>query len=133
MPGPPKFFFSHSRQDREAPGRYLRQFFEDLEGRVADYTAHLLDPKHPLGTIDDRIPHGDDWDATLSDALATDRVFVAVISPLYFERTNCGREFGVFILRSPTLGIDTEGKLVDVKNVLIIRWMEAEAYEKNKE
>jgi hypothetical protein len=128
MPNFPTFFFSHARQDREMPGKYLRCFFEDLESRLAQW-AGVVDAK--LGTIDSRVKHGDDWDKELSRGLSENRVFLAIISPLYFNRPNCGKELAVFLQRSRGLGINPNGALTGVENVLMIRWLPESAYAAN--
>jgi hypothetical protein len=123
----PTFFFSHARQDTEGLSNCLRTFFEDLEMRVAQWAGVNLRDQ-PLGTLDRRIPHGANWDASLSKALATNRAFVAVVTPLYPQRPNCGKELCVFLQRSPKLGLNAEGALLGVENVLVIRWMAERAY-----
>jgi hypothetical protein len=128
LPNRPTFFFSYARQDREVPGGRLTRFFEDLESRLAGWVGAVLDDRQRLGTIDLRVPHGDNWDGALSRALALNKVFIAVITPLYFNRPNCGKEFSVFVLRNPNLGIDTNGSLTGVANVLLIRWYPETAY-----
>lgn len=109
----------------------MRQFFEDLCARVAA-AAGTSAEGGLLGTIDDVIDVGNDWEVALGEPLAVSKVLVAVYSPLYFERPHCGREFGEFVLRSPRLGIDREGQLTDVVNVLPIRWFEPGFYAVNK-
>ncbi|SDC44376.1 hypothetical protein SAMN05444679_10381 [Variovorax sp. CF079] len=127
MAVPPRFFFSHARLDTEMPGRYLLRFFEDLEKTVAAFHAAAL----PLGTIDKRVGHGTDWDQFLSSGLMRDKAFIAVLTPYYPTRLNCGKELGVFLLRSPKLGVTDSGELTGVSNVLPIRWMTQEAYAVN--
>jgi hypothetical protein len=126
----PTFFFSHAGGDRELPGRYLIRFFEDLEKVLASWAGVSLDDRR-LGTIDKRIEQGRDWDRSLSTSLSDDVAFIAVYTPLYFNRENCGKELGVFLLRIPNLGIDTNGALTRVTNVIPIRWMAQEAYAAN--
>lgn len=126
----PTFFFSHARKDRELSGLYMRQFYEDLCARVAA-AAGYYGEDGPLGTIDDVIDLGNDWEVALGEPLAVGKALVAVYSPLYFERPHCGREFATFVLRSPGLGIDREGQLTGVANVLPIRWFEPGFYAAN--
>jgi hypothetical protein len=125
------FFFSHTRQDRETSGEYLVKFYQELEKRLAQWTGFVLTQDNRLGTIDTRIQQGSDWDADLSGALCSDKVLVAILTPLYFNRPNCGKELGVFLLRSPNLGIDANGALTGVSNVMLIRWLPEEAYAAN--
>jgi len=125
----PTFFFSHARRDTESPGRYLLKFFRDLDTRISSWTPE----PPPYGTIDRRIPHGSDWDDHLSSALAGNTAFLAVLTPLYGTRVNCGKELGVFLARSSGLGVDVNGQLRGVQNVLPIQWMPRSAYAVNAE
>src|SRR5713226_1884452 len=106
----PTFFFSHARQDREMPGNYLIKFFEDLELKLAQWAGVNLKERR-LGTIDSRLRQGDDWDLELSRSLSENRSFLAILTPLYFNRANCGKELAVFLLRSPQLSLDPNGSL----------------------
>jgi len=109
------------------PGQYLDRFFDDLEAKVAQYAA--ADRKvNRIGTIDREVRQGADWDRVLSGSLSTDRAFVAIWTPLYFTRENCGKELYAFVLRSRSIGIDVNGALTDVENVIPIRWLAEEAY-----
>lgn len=126
----PTFFFSHARQDRETPGNYLRSFFDDLEVKLGQW-AGISIKEQRLGTIDMRVPHGENWDENLSRGLRTDNSFVAILTPLYFKRPNCGKELFVFLMRSPGLGIDGNGSLMGVRNVIPIRWLPENAYTAN--
>lgn len=130
MTSPPTFFFSHARQDRQTPGRYLRRFFRDLEIKLAQWAGVDLDAVK-LGTIDTRIEHGADWDEDLSRGLRKNRTFLAIYTPLYFKRENCGKELAVFLQRSPDLEIDENGALTGINNVMAIRWLPEQAYRAN--
>ncbi len=131
----PTFFFSHSRQDRETTGSettesHLERFFRNLKEKVANYSG--VDHKTiRIGTIDLKVRQGADWDRDLSDPLSTDKVFVAILSPTYFNRENCGKELFAFVQRSPNIGIDINGALTDIENVLPIRWYYEEVYSVN--
>ena len=130
MPSLPTFFFSHARQDREMPGRYLRSFFDDLEMKLAQWAGLSLQDA-ALGTIDARIPQGEDWDETLSSRLRTDHAFIAILTPLYFNRPNCGKELTVFLGRSAALRMSPSGALAGARNVVLIRWLPENAYAAN--
>lgn len=133
MTGQPSFFFSHARQDRERSlNNYLEKFYQDLETRIAELEGIDLN-ETTVGTIDREISQGQDWDRRLATALKKNRAFVSIFTPLYFKRENCGKELYVFLKRSPTLGIDTNGALTGVENVIPIRWEIKEAYVKNTE
>lgn len=122
----PTFFFSHARQGRERRRGYLMEFFEDLKEEVAACAAVDLD-SNEIGTIDTKVLQGENWDKELSGPVSTNKVFIAILSPIYFKRENCGKELFAFVQRSPSLGIDTNGALINVENVLPIRWY-AERY-----
>jgi TIR domain len=130
MPKIPSFFFSHARQDRETPGNYLRRFFDDLEIKLAQWVGINLEEKR-IGTIDARVPQSTNWDEELSRSLERDNAFVAILTPLYINRENCGKELSAFLLRSPGLGIDANGALTGVQNVVPIRWLPENAYAAN--
>lgn len=134
MAGVPTFFFSHARQDRElSRNNYLDKFFEDLEARVASLAGIDLS-RVRIGTIDRKaIVQGASWDATLSQGLGSNKAFVSVFTPLYFTRPSCGKELFVFLMRSRGLGVDSNGALTGVENVLPIRWEIKEAYYNNTE
>ena len=123
----PTFFFSHARQDREMSGKYLEKFFEDLVARVAQYSGVDLKVQQ-VGTIDREVLQGADWDRELSVPLGSDRAFVAIFTPVYFNRENCGKELYGFLMRSRNLGVDSDGALTDVENILPIRWLAEEVY-----
>ena len=123
----PTFFFSHARQDREMSGKYLEKFFEDLVARVAQYAGVDLKVQR-VGTIDQEVLQGADWDRELSVPLGTDKAFVAILTPVYFNRENCGKELYGFLMRSQNLGVDSDGALTDVENILPIRWLSEEVY-----
>ena len=60
-------------------------------------------------------------------------LFIAILTPSYLNRPNCGKELGVFLSRSPGLNINVNGELTGVTNVLPIRWMPEDAYSVNGE
>ena len=130
MPPLPTFFFSYTHQD--AFGGFLRTFFNDLEKRLADFSGIKLDHQ-TLGTIDERaIEQGENWDEVLSRSVGSDNTLVAAITPVYVDSSpDCGRELAMFLLRSPKLGIDQNGRLTGAENVLLIRWLPEEAYTDN--
>lgn len=126
----PTFFFSHTRQDRMMHRKLLERFFEDLTAEVAQWAGADLEVES-IGTIDREVLQGADWDRELSGRLSTDKAFVAIMTPFYFKRANCGKELYGFLLRSKKIGIDVNGALTDVENVLPIRWLREEAYQAN--
>src|ERR1700686_587985 len=130
MANVPTFFFSHTRQDREMRGNYIDKFFEDLEGKLAQLAA-VDRARETVGTIDRKVLQGADWDKFLSEPLSRNKAFVLVMTPTYFTRENCGKEFYSFVLRSPTAGIDSNAALTGEANVVPIRWLPQQAYHTN--
>src|ERR1051326_3288343 len=126
----PTFFFSHARQDRLMRGNHLERFFKDLRAEVAQYAGVDLQVER-LGTIDREVRQGTDWDQELSGPLSSSKAFIAIMTPVYFKRENCGKELYGFLLRSRNMGIDNNGALVNVENVLPIRWVAQEVYNAN--
>lgn len=110
--------------------QHLERFFEDLKAHVAQCSGADLDVEH-IGTIDREVLQGADWDRELSGRLSNDKTFVAIMTPFYFKRENCGKELYGFLLRSRNMGIDADGALTDVENVLPIRWVTEEFYAAN--
>jgi len=125
----PTFFFSHARQDRETPGNYLRCFFDDLEIKLAQWSGISLKEKR-LGTIDARVPQARTG-TRLKPRTRKRQCLRGDPHTLYFNRPNCGKEMGVFLLRSPVLGVDCDGSLTGAKNLLLIRWLPENAYMAN--
>lgn len=123
---PPTFFFSYARQDDWSS--YLSRFFDDLENVVAQWSAHSITDGGALGTIDRRFPNAEDWSTRLAEALRRGSAFVMAESPVYYARPDCGKELRAFLRRSAELGIDANGALTGVKNVIRVRWMPEAAY-----
>jgi hypothetical protein len=128
MAAPPTFFLSYARGDaEEGPKDLVAQFFKDLEREVARLAG--LDPRaNRLGMLDLGLDQGVDWKRQLGKALMTHHVFVALLSPLYFNRETCGRELGAFLRRYPPPYTDAQGGLLEIENILPIRWMGEKAF-----
>jgi hypothetical protein len=128
----PTFFFSYARGDADqSASPTMQKFFEDLQGALSERTPNLPDGID-LGTHDRRLEQGQDWDARLSAGLRTNKALVAISTPRYFGRENCGKEIAVFALRHPNSRVERDGCLRDATNILQIRWLEDAAYEHNK-
>lgn len=70
------------------------RFYKQLELRLLDL-ARLENGK--LGTVDWReVDQAKDWDVELSRGLSENRAFLAVITPTYFQRANCGKDLWLF-------------------------------------
>ena len=94
------FFLSYARGDDEFRKMHLvRKFFNDLRDEVAALQG--LDPSK-VGYMDQRdLEPGDNWPEDLAAALGKCRTFIAIMSPRYFKRIYCGREWQSFEKRSP--------------------------------
>jgi hypothetical protein len=126
----PNFFFSYSRQDANGSSRYMERFITDLEQALAAVVGADL-KRGPLATFDRLIGPGEDWDKELSEALETNRALVAMLSPSYCTRANCGKELGVFVKRHPGRTVDEGGRLAGLTNILLLRWLGKRAYQVN--
>ncbi len=90
----PSFFLSYAREDDESGA--VERLYQDLRGRL----RMTLGPKYGLGFRDrSQIKPGADWSAELKGALETAQSFVAVLSPTYFSRQYCGKEWEAFSCR----------------------------------
>jgi FxsC-like protein len=92
------FFFSYATGNDPDANRHKRQFFGDLEARIAAHRSY--DNSAPkVGFLDADMVTGTDWQPELARALQTCRVFVYLQDQAYFnftERPWCGREWRVF-------------------------------------
>ncbi len=91
MPDEYFFFLSYAREDGE---QYLGQFKKDLEAAVRTRTAHRPDRICFRDRTDINV--GEAWLDDLSDAIRTCKVFVPVLTPRYFTKDFCGREWAAF-------------------------------------
>lgn len=86
------FFFSYAHSDNN---EYLRSFFEDLQARIDAGSG-----EQGSGFIDQTgLENGDLWEEKLESALGHSRVFVAAVSPTYWTRPYCGKEWAAFMDR----------------------------------
>jgi FxsC-like protein len=87
-----EFFLSYARSNNDA---YLVEFFEALSEQIRLIRGY---PKEqPVGFIDQREEQlGDDWDATIVDALQTSNVLLALASPGYFKSGYGLKEWALF-------------------------------------
>src|SRR5436190_8436787 len=73
-----------------------------------------------LDTTD--IEPGDSWPDDLREALRTARAFVPILSPTYFDRLYCGKEWAVFSQRlSSQAGFRARRGLQLIQPVLFVR------------
>lgn len=87
-------FFSYARHDG---GDRLNRFVSDLREKLR---LHKTLPLEEAIFFDGAsIDAGAPWKTTLSTALRTSRVFLAICSPNYINSDYCGKEFQVFLER----------------------------------
>ena len=87
-----EFFLSYIRANNDP---YLKKFFEELSQAIRDRRG--LPQTAEVGFFDQRsIELGEQWDATIVEALQTSGVVVAVASPGYFKSEYCGKEWELF-------------------------------------
>jgi FxsC-like protein len=87
------FFLSHAPGEDDS---YVQRFFHDLSAAVRTVAG---DSAREVGFLDARPAEwGDHNSATVDQALADGRVFVALTSPHYFLSARCGREWTVFAM-----------------------------------
>jgi FxsC-like protein len=90
----PYFFLSYARgTDDVWVEKFYRELCEELRRRSG------VPAEEPVGFIDTDIGVGTRWSDELEEALASCRVFLALYSPRYFSRENCGREWAYFTER----------------------------------
>lgn len=87
-----EFFLSYTRANNDV---FLKKFFADLSDVVRELRG---DPTgREVGFFDQQdLELGEDWDASLVEALQTSKVIVPVFSPAYFKSEYCGRELALF-------------------------------------
>jgi FxsC-like protein len=87
----PYFFLSYARgTDDVWVEKFYRELCDELRRR-SDVPA-----EEPVGFIDTGIGIGIRWSVELEQALASCQVFLALYSPRYFLRENCGKEWAFF-------------------------------------
>lgn len=100
MPAAPTFYYflSYAREDRNRDsGDTITTFHADLVEAVRVRTNW---PYERVGFLETTaIGDGAGWPSELSAGLATCRAFVPVLSPTYFDRAFCGKEWAVFAER----------------------------------
>ena len=90
------FFFSYAREDARQD-KLVERFFRELRSEVA---KRIGLPVEEAGFKDvDSVPTGAAWSASLTEALQTSSVMLALVSPYYVGSTFCGKEYQVFVER----------------------------------
>lgn len=99
-----EFFLSYTRANNDV---FLKKFFDELSQAIRDLRG--LPATADVGFFDqNNIELGEQWDATIVEALQTSNVFLAVASPGYFKSEYCGKEWELFRRRiAPGAGAKT--------------------------
>jgi FxsC-like protein len=87
---PYSFFLSYARGDMKDvyAQKFLEQLREEVEG---------MRPEPQVAFVDQReIESGEEWEASLVEALQTSATFVCLSSPRYFQSEYCGKEWAFF-------------------------------------
>lgn len=104
----PYFFLSYARSrfrpdDGTDGDRWVTKFYRDLSSDVG-----IISGAPNPGFMDRQIPTGMQWPENVAEALASCRVFIALLSPAYFSSEYCGKEWAAFVARarSQQTGLD---------------------------
>jgi FxsC-like protein len=87
----PYFFLSYARG---ADDVWVKKFYQELCDELRRRSG--APAEDPVGFIDTGIGVGIRWSTELEEALASCQVFLALYSPRYFLRENCGKEWAYF-------------------------------------
>lgn len=94
-------FLSYAHADDEAEGGRVSALAQDLENQYKLLTGQpltiFLDATH-LGW-------GNDWEATIDQAVVATRFFIPVVTPTYLMSEQCRREFQLFVRTAESLGL----------------------------
>lgn len=86
-----EFFISYSR----GKDPYLQKFVDMLSDEIRDVRG--VKPSIEVGFFDQReIELGEDWDATIVEALQSSSVFLPLYSPAFFKSPYCTKELSLF-------------------------------------
>ena len=91
-----RVFLSYSRRD-DGRAEPVKTLIDDLVDEIVRITGW---PDDDVVYRDVHVPLGEDWSATLLNALRTCDVFVPLLSPLYLMSEYCGKEWDGFSQRA---------------------------------
>ena len=101
MDNPLVGFWSYVHEDDEAEsGRILR-----LENDIKAQYEMLTTERIKLFIDKDGISWGDKWRDVINDNLESAAFFIPVMTPRYFQKTECRREFRFFVQRAEKRGL----------------------------
>jgi FxsC-like protein len=112
----PYFFLSYARGADDA---WVEKFFVDLSAELRRRTG--VPENEPVGFLDTRsLGIATLWSVELERALSSCQVFLAIYSPRYFARENCGKEWAFFQSRVRRY----EERTGDVHNAIVpVLWV----------
>ena len=95
-------FWSYTHEDDRLDDGRVRRLADKLRGEFALLTGAELE----LFVDRDGIEWGDAWRSRIDEALAATTFFIPIITPRYFERSECRRELLSFIGHARSLGLE---------------------------
>lgn len=94
-------FWSYVHSDDAAEGGRIAQLARDV---VAQYEMLTADSIHLFLDRDD-IDWGDEWKPKVDSTLESVAFFISILTPRYFQSTECRRELNFFARRATKLGV----------------------------
>lgn len=94
-------FWSYVHLDDEAEYGYI----STLAGDLTKYYEALTGEKITLFLDKEMISWGDDWQQRIDASLSSVAFFVPVLTPRYFQSTECRRELNFFARKADQLGV----------------------------
>jgi FxsC-like protein len=120
------FFLSYARVNRELDSKldgFYKALVEAVFSRVGGH-------RNDVGFLDtEDIPPGGEWRDAIVTALGSSRAFVPLYTASYFERANCGKEWGAFRGRAQGVSAPATGREQPAV-VLPILWADAQTFAK---
>jgi hypothetical protein len=93
-------FWSYVHKDDDAEGgriaRLARDIVDQYEMMTGDEIELFLDREH--------LAWGEQWKPTIDEVVSTAAFFISVITPRYFQRSECRRELNLFVREAKALG-----------------------------
>src|ERR1700704_3748147 len=98
----PLAFMSYVRSDDIHDSGRITLLRERIEGEVKMQTGK------PFAVFQDRndIAWGQNWEERISSSLSDVTFLIPIITPSFFHSPACRSEFGIFLLKEKTLGIN---------------------------
>ncbi|MBI1981648.1 MAG: toll/interleukin-1 receptor domain-containing protein [Methylocystis sp.] len=91
-------FFSYARADAVLDPKLFEAFSNELAARV---TGKLVNAKLSVWRDTHKIETGDQWNATIEQALKASQLLIVMLSPNWLKSDYCRKEFDVFMSVEP--------------------------------